>query len=804
MTGAQGDGHRAAGTCGGTCVNAGGRISATGEDLRFGELLRRWRVRAGLSQEDLAERSGVSLSTVSGLERGRRRAPQPGSAKLLADALGLSGEERATFFATIESDRVAPGRQPRAVFSLPAAGAPILGRDRELAEIARLFDGGARLVTLLGPGGVGKTRLALQVAWAESRRMAIWTGCELLASSAEVMPAAMRAAEAPERPGMTPVEQLARAVQGRPALLVLDNLEHLIDVAGEIASLLEAAPDLRVLTTSREALALKREAVRAVPPLPVPAGETGAALRSSPGVALFGRSTPEGSLPDADLAAAARVVTLLDGLPLAIELAAARRRALSVEAIAGLLEQVGLPALGQWREGVARFRTFEAAVRWSTDLLPPDARRLMRTLAAFRGGFTAGQAADLAARLGAPGLAAELPALLDASIVRERASGGPDGALGTEPRYSMLEPVRLAAQADLEAAGETRAARDAHLGQMTDLAARASAGQLGPDAAAALAEFARERANLIAALEHACATGQAGPAIRLANALGFWWDQIGGLREANLWLPRVLALDDGLAPARARWLLRWLASQLAMQAGEYERQRSLADEAMAIAREAGDREGQAMAEIALALWLQTAAGRLEESLAGLDRAIALSEGSDHWLAEGYGRALRAAFRLYGTGETERPLAVFGDCRRIFRRRAPHLSQVPLVNLSVALQATGRHDEALAAVREALALNETFANPLVQALGAWRLAVLLSEEPAPASQEAAARMLGVSDWLLDWYGYAGDQMMRQESDAARERLAGALGPGLEAAIAEGRALAEREGAGLRLLEIALPG
>lgn len=761
----------------------------------FGAELRRLRLLANLTQEGLAGKSGVSPRTISELERGARRTPQFSSAEMLADALELRAEERSSFFDLVRGERLLPGERAGTSAVVPAPGLPILGRETELSELRRLFDIGQRLVTLVGSGGIGKTRLALEFAAAQQPRSVIWTPCDSLSAAAEVMPAALRAAGITERTDQLPSARLAQVLRGRRTLLVLDNLEHLIDVAGEVADLLDAAPELRILATSREPLRLKVETVLPLAPLAPPGGPSLEALRASPAVELFSRSTPQGFLPDQELLEAGHIVSLLDGLPLAIELAAAQTRTLSVGMIGDLLDRVGLPALGSWRDGAQRFRTMDAAVRWSIDLLPPETRQLMRALSVFRGGCDLDAVVDLVDQLGSPALVAELPRLLGSSILRETPG------LGGEARLSMLEPVRMVAFADLVAAGEERAVRGAHLAVMENLAARASRSQLSRDAAAALRSFSAERANLMAALDHALATGNARSAITLGNALGFWWEQIGEVRTANGQLPRIIAIDDASSPTRDRWLIRWLAALLAQEAGDYETLRRLAAEVLDIASDAGDREGQALAGIAQALWLQSAEETIGPALDQLDRAIALVEGSDYWLAEGYACSLRAAFRFYGTGETDRPLPDFRRALAIFDAHAPQLSEIPLLNMSAALQAAGRGDEALTTVRSALALNETFMNPLVEALGAWRLALLMSEDASAADAARAARMLGVVDGLMDRYGYVSDQLMRDQTGAARARLARLLGDGCDAAVAEGRDLVEPTGAGPRILEIA---
>ncbi|MFM9105535.1 MAG: ATP-binding protein [Chloroflexota bacterium] len=778
----------------------------------FAATLRRLRLAAGLTQERLAERSGVSPSTISELERGSRHAPQGASADMLAGGLGLSAEDRAAFFAAIAASRVPPGPRPAQAPALPEPRWPIHGREGELDHLRAELASGARWVTLVGEGGIGKTRLALELAHRlrDEGLPVSWAAAEALRTPGDVLPAIAAAMGVAGRTSVPVVQRIGRevAAEGR-ALVVLDNMEHLLDAAGDLQEMLDAAPGLALLATSRERFQVRDETVLALDPLPLPAGTAADDAAANPRVTLFfdrgaGRTPAQPS--DADLAAAARIVRLLDGMPLAIELAAARRGMLSATAIADLLDQSGLRALGRWRDGPERFRSMEQTIRWSADLLPADARVLLRALSVFRGGFSPEAAARLMAGVGRPGAMAALPALLSASLAREvpAASGS--------ARFAMLEPVRLAAAEDLAAAGEERAARDAHAAQAAAAAVAASARQLGAGGgeAEALAFFAAERANLLAALDHLLATGQGAAALPLANALGFWWELIGEVREGYGWLRRAIAADDGTAPARDRWLVRWLAALLALEGGDYAGQRQLADDALGIAREAGDAEGEAMAETLLAAWQQTANGDLAGALGRLDRAIGLAGtalGNDPgaWLPLAFASNLRGTYRHFGEGETERPLADFARSIATFRAYgSATLLGMPLVNMAAALQAAGQPEAAMAAVREAIDLSGRHDQPLVRVNAAMRLASLLSEEQDREAGLAAARLLGALEVMLDRQGFRQDAMMGGENAASRARLTAMLGPGLGEAMAAGRRLTEAAGGDPDLLALVAVG
>lgn len=763
---------------------------------RFGYELRRLRKAAGLTQWQLVELSGVSMSTISQLERGSRAAPQAASAVLLADALGLAGQDREAFFATIRAERIPPGRRPPQAAPLPAAGHAIRGRDEAVAEIERLLDGGARWITLTGEGGIGKTRLALEIAHrveAAGERVVFWVSGEPLREPAEVLPALALAAGVPERPGAPAIERIARATSERPGLAVLDNMEHLLDAASGIEAALAAAPALAVLATTRERFNAREETLVTVDPLPVPDSRDVREIAANPAVRIFfERSGQAGGDPpvNEDLLAAARIVRTLDGLPLAVELAAAQRPTLSPSAIADVLEQAGVRGLGRWRSGPERTRSMEQAIRWSADLLPGDARALFRMLSVFRGGFTIAAAAAVAAAAGRPAVAAALPALITASLVRETSRSA------APPRFAMLEPVRMVAALELAEAGEERTARDAHAANAVASAVAASARQLGGGGGEreALAFFAAERANLLVALDHLLATGQPARALPLASALGFWWEHVGPARVGLPWLRRAIAADDGSGPARDRWHARFIATLLALEAGEYGDMRRFAEEALEIAENAGDLEGEATANIAVAIWEQTDSGDVDGALRRLDRAIGMAErafASDNraWLPLAFGSNLRGAFRYYGTGDVNGALPDFERGQTVIRAHgALTLLRLPRLNMAAALQAVGRRDEALAAVREALADPGPHVAPVVLANAAMRLASLLSEEPGPRSAAAAARLLGALDVVMDRQGYRADWMMEEENARTLARLA-PLKSGIDREISRGRHLAE---------------
>jgi DNA-binding XRE family transcriptional regulator len=384
----------------------------------FGVLLRRLRTAASLTQEELAERSGTSVRGISDLERGLRHAPRLETVRLLAEALAPRDGDRAALLAAARPG-VVPGLPPAGGLgtpgSLPAPLTRLIGRETEAAALrARLAGDGVRLVTVTGAGGTGKTRLALEVAARARDRYAdgvFFVDLSPLTDPRLVVPtiaAALGVRESGDRPLL---ETLSGFLAAKRVLLVLDNCERVLAAASDVAALLAACPALVVLATSREAFHVQGEHRYPLTPLRLPGARRPAAAAGagagSGRRALRRAGGGRGPRLRADRGNASEVSAIchrLDGLPLAIELAAARAQALPPPALLARLEH-RLPLLaGGGHDLPARQRTMRDAVAWSHDLLPADERAVFRRLAVFSGGFTL-DAADTVAGLvaGGPG-----------------------------------------------------------------------------------------------------------------------------------------------------------------------------------------------------------------------------------------------------------------------------------------------------------------------------------------------------------------------------------------------------------------
>jgi predicted ATPase/DNA-binding CsgD family transcriptional regulator len=513
-----------------------------------------------------------------------------------------------------------PERHPRAGLPLPLTS--FVGREREVAAVAALLgDPAVRLLTLTGPGGVGKTRLAQRVA---EEMVGAFPGGVWFVDLAPVRdPALVASAVAGalgvrEAGGRPLVAGLRAFLRERRALLLLDNCEHVLDAAPLVTELLVACPHLAVLATSRAVLRLSGEHDLAVPPLALPDLDRLCSpdeLGETPAVRLFverARAARADFALIADNAAAvARVCHRLDGLPLALELAAARSYVLPPQALLTRLEQ-RLPLLtGGPRDVPARLRTMRDAIAWSHDLLPPEEQVLFRRLAIFVGGFTleAAEAVGGSREAGVEGreqdllaAASRLPppisvldgiaSLVDKSLVRreEQADGGPDA--GTA-RYGMLETIREFGLERLAASGEEADVRAAHAGHFLALAEEAEPGLEGPAQARWLARLEREHDNLRAALAWGTAAAPAA-ALRLAGALWLFWYVRGHLAEGRGWLERTLGAAAA-APAEHRAKALHHLGNLLYEQGDFAHARALYAQRLALARELDDREGVANA-----------------------------------------------------------------------------------------------------------------------------------------------------------------------------------------------------------------
>lgn len=511
----------------------------------------------------------------------------------------------------------APARAPaarRGNVPLPLTG--LIGRESALADIERLLTGPAgrpRLVMLTGAGGNGKTRLAQEAGHALAGRFrdgAWWADLVPVADGAEIAAAVARALGVEETPGRHAEDALIEHLAGRQTLLILDNCEHVVAAAAAlIAHLLSHCPDVRVLATGREALGVPGEQAYRVAPLPTPdegRSLTPETLGKYPAVALFveraAQHQPGFRLTAENAPAIAHICRRLDGIPLALELAAARVTTLTVGQIADRLDDRFRLLRGGLRTARPRQQTLQASMDWSYDLLTPDEQTLFRRLAVFAGGWTLDAAEAIwnaegdcvtSDRKGRPYEVVDLLArLVDKSLVV--VSEAPDGA-----RYGFLETILAYARQRLADPAEAATAAGAHLAYYLRLAQCAEAALRGPQMHDWLARLAREHDNLRAALAWALAAGADAArrlaGLRLAAALEIFWYTLGSGREGQRWLEAALAHAPADAPVAVIARAHAAAGTMAWLLDNFDAAVAQHQAALAGYRSIGDSRGAAWA-----------------------------------------------------------------------------------------------------------------------------------------------------------------------------------------------------------------
>ncbi|MGH3697472.1 MAG: helix-turn-helix transcriptional regulator [Pseudonocardiaceae bacterium] len=507
------------------------------------------------------------------------------------------------------------------VNNLPAQVTSFVGRNEELAELGRAFET-ARLVTLTGAGGCGKTRLALHAVAEVAQRHpdGLWWVELAPVSAAEAVPYVVaRTFGLREEAGRPVIDTLSEQLAGLDALVILDNCEHVLEPCARLVeALLRAAPALRVIVTSREPLAVQGELTWRVPSLD---DETGVRLFVERAALVRPGFTVEGD----DAEVVRQICRRLDGLPLAIELAAARVRMMPPAGIAAALDDRFRLLTGGGRTALPRQQTLETSVAWSHDLLDDAERALLRRLSVFAGGFTLDAAESVCADeiVDRYAVLDVLSRLVDKSLVQADV----DQALG---RYGLLETIRFFARGRLVDAGESDVTQERHRDFFLALTERAEPELALADGPAWLDRLERERDNLQAATQWCDATGAYEPFLRLVTALTLFYElhshlQVGGRRFA-----RALARDEGPSPLRARAL--WGAAHVSGYAGDFESWGRYALQALEMAEALGDEwaMGRALNTNGLvAAWLRP---EPEQARVLLQRSIALGQKlGDHWV-----------------------------------------------------------------------------------------------------------------------------------------------------------------------------
>ncbi len=566
--------------------------------------------------------SEADKAVATGLRGDRSRQGEPAAATAIGARAGARGQG-------IQSSSLLEDR-PR-VNNLPLPLTSFVGQARALATVG-LMVSKTRLLTLTGPGGVGKTRVAQETATAVIDQFGAggyWVDLASLSDPALVAHAVRLALGLPDNPTRSQAAVLVEHLQDKEMLLVLDGCEHLVTACAQLAEqLLSSCPHLHILVTSREPLGLPGETAWPVPPLSVPCLEENLTLESvtasDAGQLFIERARavmPTLSLTEPAITAIARVSCRLEGIPLAIELAAARAQVLSLPQIAAHVDDRFRLLTGGSRTAPARHQTMRAAIEWSYDLLTPGEQVAFKRLAVLTG-FRLAAAEAVVADPSGP--AAILPAdvldllshLVSKSLVFMRGEG--------QRRFHMLETIRQFAWERLRASGELERVRHRHLAHYLELAEEAEAKLLDADQSDWLRLLEAEHDNLRAALAWSQESEARESGLRLASALAVFWLRAGTLSEGMVWLSRTLAGCRQGGPARMDAL--YGAGRLAQQAGDYPQARAFARQSLAVSRRLKDLPGTARA-LGLLGWIAHWQGERGRAGSVLEASLALARDS---------------------------------------------------------------------------------------------------------------------------------------------------------------------------------
>jgi predicted ATPase/DNA-binding XRE family transcriptional regulator len=681
----------------------------TGAPGSFGAYLKSLRATAGFTQEELATNAGLSVHAVSALERGERRRPHMETVRALAVALGLKDDARD---ALLKAARVQPDESAFDELSgvpLPAALTALLGRDTDVETLRQWLDHPvARLITIVGAGGVGKTRIALEIAHIVADERTTRVGFVQLAAIRDPAFVASAIAEALGLSEATaadlPQRVCAACDDQHPMLLVLDNCEHVLDAAPLVVDLLLSAPSLRMLATSRAPLRVRGERLYTLGPLDLHANaETLPAddLARMPAVHLFiervRAARPDFRLTPANAPAVVAICRRLDALPLALELAAPWIKALTPESLLRRLqEDVLLPTVapGDLPE---RQQTMSSTVTWSYQLLGGEEQRAFRRLGVLPGRFPLGAAAAVLA--GAAGESdgsheslRTVAALTERSLLYQV-----EGWVAARPLYQMLETVRAVAALELDAIGERGDALEGLARYCRREAAAAGEGLIGPAQIEWLDRVRDDIHNYRAGLAWLIERDRPVEAADIAWGLMFFWLIRGRAAEGRQWYDQILHLSDIPSTSASRMLIG--AAVMSHTLGDLERARSAAASALAIATDERDPVVVVHAQLLM--------GHIEQASGNVDHAnILLGESVEGFtrlaIPWGNGNALigMASIAL-AARDVQKAERLLDEATGVLRSAGPWFLNLPLYIHAIAAVQRGDADRTIALVHESL-------------------------------------------------------------------------------------------------------
>ncbi len=723
------------------------------EELSFGYWLRLRRKALDLTQDALADRVGCSVGMIRKIESEERRPsaqiverlaqifsiPQEEQTALLRFARGelrstpAETEEHFPWHTTIKSTRT----------NLPATVTSFIGREQEIAEVRNyLSSPNIRLVTLIGPPGIGKTRLSIGSARAALPNFpngAFFVALAPLEDPNLIASAVAQALGYIGARNISTTEQLKGGISDKQMLLVLDNCEHLIeDVASFASDLLSACPQLKILATSRESLRILGEWLYPVPALGVPAETSSVNVESAskfPALTLFAERAravrSDFSLSTDNIETIAEICARLDGLPLVIELIAARIRLMTPQTLlAHLSAQFVLTADGM-RAASKRQKTLHNAIDWSYKLLPPEEQKLFAYLSVFSSGFTLEAVEAMFSRkITEKPLPTLVALLLDKSLLKF----APDLKASDEARYTMLVTIQEYTRERLREMGEETEIRNEHLAYFLEVTEKGGKEIYGPNQLEWLHRLLGLRDNLRSSLDWAIETGQTEAALQMVRNLHWFWFVHSDHNEARYSFARVLAISDAsLYPSLYAEVLTQLAHHIGTQTGQVREAKSLVEQALAIARSQDDKRniGRALSILGYLMTFREFEGEFTMAQSVLEESMELfQEVNDEW---GYAEAvITLARNAVKQNELALSITLHEQALTLFRKIGDRYFQSwALYWIGVIEAKQGDVKSGTAKLREALILARQLDSKYALSGGLWRLSEIaqLTGDPA---------------------------------------------------------------------------
>jgi predicted ATPase/transcriptional regulator with XRE-family HTH domain len=689
------------------------------EQYSFGYWLRLKRKALDLTREGLADRVGCSVSTIRKLED-EERSPSAQIAELLAEIFNIPSTERTAFLRFARGDwRSSPSlgnedapwrvsspqipQHPRS--NVPATFTSLIGRDKDIAAVQDyLTHPEIRLVTLIGPPGIGKTRLSIESARKSLAHFPDGVFFVTLAplDQPSLIPSAIAQALGYVEKSDLPAEKhLIEGIGNKIMLLVLDNCEHLIeDVAQVVSALLSACSRLKILTTSREALQIPGEWLYSVPVLDLPKMNSVVNMETIsefPALVLFAEraraARSDFALNAKNIRDVVAICSQLEGLPLAIELIAARVKTLSIEQIAARLDDRFALLTSGSRIAPSRQQTLRATLDWSHELLTEPERELFRQLSVFAGGFTLDALESVALLDANQSILDALSRLVDKSLLLVEQQD--------QPRYRFLEPIRQYARDKLNETGESSLIQNRHLNHYLRVAEEAESFLFGAGQQDWKNRLEWDHDNLRVALGWSLESDQIEAGLKMAGALAWFWHNKGHLSEGNLWLEKTLASGIGSQGKERAKALR-ASSILSTGSGDYIRARAFAESSIKIYREMGDNLGAGLVLADLGASLHWG-GMEEEAIESLEESLrVLRATGERW---GIAYALLwlgdTSFRM---GDTERAATCWEESLHLTRELGdPYLLAWSVGGLADVARLGGDYQRATGMFRESLSL-----------------------------------------------------------------------------------------------------